>query len=90
MNSHTVACGREFGILAAGVVLIASVGGRGVGDDVGPLSAVDAGGDEQPININSVAPATTAPHRFKSMMGAGGRISTVRSGRVLRTLSLKI
>ena len=90
MNSHTVACGREFGILAAGVVLIASVGGRGVGDDVGPMSAVDAGGDEQPININSVAPTTTAPHRFKSMVGAGGRISTVRSERVLRTLNLKI
>ena len=90
MNSHTVACGREFGILAAGVVLIASVGGRGVGDDGGPVSAVGAVGDEQPININSVAPATTAPHRFKSTMGAGGRISTVRSERVLRTLNLKI
>ena len=90
MNSHAVACGREFGILAAGVVLIASVGGRGVGDDVGPMSAVDAGGDEQPININSVAPTTTAPHRFKSMAGAGGRISTVRSERVLSTLNLKI
>ena len=88
MNSHTVACGREFGILAAGVVLIASVGGRGVGDDGGPVSAVGAVGDEQPIN--SVAPATTAPHRFKSTMGAGGRISTVRSGRVLSTLNLKI
>ena len=90
MNSHTVACGREFGILAAGVVFVASVGGRGVGDDGGPTSAVDAGGDEQPININSVAPTTTAPHRFKSTMGAGGRISTVRSGRVLSTLNLKI
>ena len=90
MNSHTVACGRKFGILAAGVVFVVSVGGRVVGDDGGPTSAVDAGGDEQPININSVAPTTTAPHRFKSTMGAGGRISTVRSGRVLSTLNLKI
>ena len=69
------------------MVLVVSVGEGGVGDDGGPVSAV---GDEQPININSVAPATTAPHRFKSTMGAGGRISTVRSGRVLSTLNLKI
>ena len=68
------------------MVLVVLVGEGGVGDDGGPVSAV---GDKQPININSVAPTTTAPHRFKSTMGAGERISTVRSERVLSTLNLR-
>lgn len=85
-----MARGREFGILAAGVVLVVSVGGRGVGDDGVPIGATGTAGDEQPININSITPATATQHRFKRMMGAGGRISTVRSGCVLSTLKLKI
>ena len=88
-NSHTVARGAAFGMVAAGVVFAVLVGGGVVGDDGGPVGTTGAVSDEQPISIKSVAPATAVPRCLQSMTGTETRSSTVRSGRVLSTLNLK-
>lgn len=88
MNSHTVACGGVFGIAAAGVSVVAPAVGAD-GNPVGPVSPVDAVGDEHPISANKVAPVTAVTLCFKRIASAGRRISMVRSQRKSSTCSLK-